>query len=173
MILATHAITSAALAALMPDQPILAFTAGVASHFLLDAIPHWDYDLRSSRKDENNPLNNDMIIGRDFWFDLIKLGADTFLGLALGWLFFHQFFLDHGSLGLLTFAAGAIGGLLPDALQFAYFKLRPPAGGWLTALQRFHYWIHADQAWKLKPLVGIVSQTLLVATIILTVKIIL
>lgn len=141
MILATHAIAGAALAAAMPDRPILAFTAGAASHFLLDAIPHWDYKLRSSRKDEDNPLNNDIVIGRYFWFDLIKIGTDALLGLILSWLFFHSFFADHGQLGLLTFIAGAIGGLLPDALQFAYFKLRSP---WLTALQRFHYWIHAD-----------------------------
>src|SRR3989344_6041507 len=133
MILATHAIAGAALAATMPDQPILAFIAGAASHFLLDAIPHWDYELRSSRKDEKNPLNNDIMIGRDFWFDLIKLGTDALVGLVLSWLFFQSFFT--GQLGLLTFTAGAAGGLLPDALQFAYFKLRSP---WLTALQRFH-----------------------------------
>ena len=173
MILATHAITGVALATITPDQPILAFTAGVVSHFLLDAIPHWDYELRSKRENENNPLNNDMIIGRDFWFDLIKLGADTFLGLVLGWLFFYSFFIGHGSLGLLTFTAGAIGGLLPDALQFAYFKLRPPAGGWLTALQRFHYWIHADHEKKLEPVIGVISQAFLVAVIISAVKFIL
>ena len=173
MILATHAIAGAALAAIMPDRPILAFTAGVASHFLLDAIPHWDYELRSKQEDKNNPLNNDMIIGRDFWLDLIKLGADTFLGLGLGWLFFQSFFLDHGALGFLTFVAGAIGGLLPDALQFAYFKLRPPAGGWLTTLQRFHYWIHADHDHKLEPIIGIISQAFIVAVVVLTVKVIL
>lgn len=170
MILATHAITGAAFAAVMPDRPILAFTTGVMSHFLLDAIPHWDYELRSKREDASNPLNNDMIINREFWFDLIKLGADTFVGIGLGWLFFHQFFTNYGSLGLLTFAAGVIGGLLPDALQFAYFKFRSPA---LTALQRFHYSIHADHARKLKPLVGVVTQALIVVAIILVVKIIL
>jgi hypothetical protein len=170
MILATHAITGVALATIMPDRPFMAFTTGVVSHFLLDAIPHWDYDLRSKREDENNPLNNDMIIGRDFWFDLIKLGADTFLGLGLGWIFFQSFFLDHGSLGLLTFTAGAIGGLLPDALQFAYFKLRSPS---LTAIQRFHYWIHADHEKKLEPAIGVISQAFLVAVIISAVKFIL
>src|SRR3990167_1259005 len=101
MILATHAIAGAALVVAIPERPILAFAAGVASHFLLDTIPHWDYELRSSQKDENNPLNNDIVIGSDFWFDLIKIGTDTFLGLALSWFFFFPFFTGHGSLGLL------------------------------------------------------------------------
>ena len=169
MILATHAIAGAALATVMPDQPILAFTAGVMSHFLLDTIPHWDYELRSKREDENNPLNNDIVVSRDFWFDLIKIDGDALAGLALAWFFFHQFFTDHGQLGFLTFALGVAGGLFPDVLQFAYFKLRSP---WLAALQRFHYWIHADHERKLKPFVGVVTQALLVAVIILAVKII-
>ena len=168
MILATHAIAGAALAAAMPGQPVLAFAAGAASHFLLDAIPHWDYELRSSRKDEKNPLNNDIVIGRDFWFDLIKLGADTFVGLTLSWFFFQSFFI--GQLGLSTFAMGAVGGLLPDLLQFVYFKLRSP---WLTALQRFHQWIHADHDHKLEPVIGIISQAFLIAIIISTVRFIL
>lgn len=168
MILTTHVIAGAALAAAMPNRPLLAFATGVVSHFLLDAIPHWDYKLRSSRKDENNPLNDNIVMGRDFQLDLIKISGDAFFGLTLSWFFFRSFFT--GPLGLLTFAAGTIGGLLPDALQFAYFKLRSP---WLTALQRFHQWIHADHARKLKPAVGIVTQTLLVMAIVLAVKFIL
>lgn len=168
MILATHAVAAAALAATMPNQPVLAFAAAGASHFLLDAIPHWDYELRSSRKDRNNPLNDDIVLGRDFWFDSIKLGADTVLGLALTWFLFRSFFT--GPLGTLTFAAGITGGLLPDLLQFAYFKLRWP---WLTTLQRFHYWIHADHNRKLKPFIGITLQALIAATIILAVKVML
>lgn len=170
MILATHAIAGAALAAAMPNRPMLAFVAGAASHFLLDAIPHWDYKLRSSWKDKNNPLNDDIAIGRDFWFDLTKISGDALIGLILSWFFFRSFFIGHGWLSLLTFVAGVTGGLLPDAFQFAYFKLRSP---WLTSLQRFHYWIHADYARKLKPLVGVITQTLLIIAIILATKFIL
>jgi hypothetical protein len=42
MILSTHAIAS-----LFPSHPTLAVVAGFASHFAFDAIPHWDYPLRS------------------------------------------------------------------------------------------------------------------------------
>ena len=47
MILITHAIVGGAIASLLPSQPALAVCAAFASHFAIDAIPHWDYPLRS------------------------------------------------------------------------------------------------------------------------------
>ena len=47
MILTTHAIVGGALASLFPTHPITAIAAGFASHFVIDAIPHWDYPLQS------------------------------------------------------------------------------------------------------------------------------
>jgi hypothetical protein len=47
MILSTHAVVGGAIASLVPSDPILAAAAGFASHFAIDAIPHWDYPLRS------------------------------------------------------------------------------------------------------------------------------
>src|ERR1700738_4714821 len=40
MILSTHAIVGGALANLLPSHPVVAITAGFASHFAIDAIPH-------------------------------------------------------------------------------------------------------------------------------------
>jgi hypothetical protein len=58
--------------------------------------------------------------------------------------------------------AAAFGAILPDALQFVYYRLRPR---WLTPLQRFHLWIHAryrinSHFW------GVVSQSLLVGIVL-------
>ena len=47
MILSTHAVVGGAIASLGPSDPILAAAAGFASYFAIDAIPHWDYPLRS------------------------------------------------------------------------------------------------------------------------------
>ena len=47
MILSTHAIVGGAIASLFPSHPALVAVAGFASHFAIDAIPHWDYPLRS------------------------------------------------------------------------------------------------------------------------------
>jgi len=152
MTLATHAVAGAALASLMPAHPAAAFAAGFLSHFLLDAIPHWDYHLASSRKDEANPLNDDLVISRDFYFDLIKIIGDALLGLIVSWWWFGPYAL-----------IGAIGAQLPDLLQFAYFKLRGPI---LTPLQTFHQWIHTDYRIKKRPVLGISLQVLLVLAII-------
>src|SRR6516225_11831962 len=43
MILSTHAIVGGTIASLFPSHPALVVAAGFASHFAIDAIPHWDY----------------------------------------------------------------------------------------------------------------------------------
>jgi hypothetical protein len=45
--LSTHAIVGGAIASLISSHPLLAAVAGFTSHFVIDAIPHWDYRLRS------------------------------------------------------------------------------------------------------------------------------
>jgi hypothetical protein len=47
MILSTHAVVGVALASFVPSHPFAAFVIGFASHFALDAIPHWDYPIKS------------------------------------------------------------------------------------------------------------------------------
>ncbi len=70
MTLTTHALVGASVAALFPSSPSLALGAALASHFLVDAIPHWHYQLRSAVGDTDNPLDADMVIGRLFFVDL-------------------------------------------------------------------------------------------------------
>jgi hypothetical protein len=47
MILSTHAIVGGAIASLFPSHLVLVVAAGFASHFAIDAIPHWDYPLQA------------------------------------------------------------------------------------------------------------------------------
>jgi len=138
MILTNHAIVGAALAGLTPQQPLTGFAIGFLSHFLLDAIPHWDYELHSRKRDENNPINDDIVLGKAFVKDILKVGLDGTVGLLLS-LFLFAYFLHYSLIDVL---AGAIGAMLPDALQFVYMKWRHEP---LVSLQRFHLWIHADE----------------------------
>ena len=58
LILATHAIVGAATASQIPNHPVIALLAGIASHFAIDAIPHWDYPLvrrRQQRRSRAEP----------------------------------------------------------------------------------------------------------------------
>ncbi|KKU79639.1 MAG: hypothetical protein UY04_C0005G0014 [Parcubacteria group bacterium GW2011_GWA2_47_7] len=136
MILATHAVVGAAAANIFPGHPMMAFVVGFLSHFVLDAIPHWHYTLLSSRHDHTDPMNSDIILNKDFPLDLFKIGCDAMLGIGLAVLFLHATTPYYLSVTIL----GAIGGIMPDALQFAYFKWRHEP---LVTLQRFHHWIHA------------------------------
>lgn len=137
MTLTTHAIVGTAAARIFSFHPVAAFCAAFASHFLIDALPHWDYNLRSAKKDEQNPMQNDMIIGKDFFIDLVKIGFDALLGIVLS----YGIFQPVGRYEILIVALGAFAGILPDPLQFVYFKWRHEP---MVSLQKFHTWIHTD-----------------------------
>jgi hypothetical protein len=144
MILTTHAIVGAAIASLIPDHPVGAFLVGVASHFAIDAIPHWDYPLRSMfRRAAGTSLIVDTGLLTDFGF----IALDGIAGLALAiWVFATP-------TTIATIMLGALGGMAPDPLQFVH-RLYPHEP--LRTLQRFHLWIHTKTrlGWKL----GVTSQ---------------
>jgi hypothetical protein len=131
----------------------------------MDAIPHWEYDLLSSKKDLNNPLNNDIIVGKDFFSDLIKVLADTLIGIIASLVIFYLFGLG-GSVLILT--AGIVGGIIPDILQFVYFRFR---GEPFKSLYLFHYRIHSrNKRLEKHFIIGIFLQILIVSIILLLAK---
>ena len=146
MILSTHAIVGGAIASFIPTHPALALIAGFASHFMIDAIPHWDYPLLSiaiGKQADNRRLR----LSRGVIADLLLIGGDAVIGFALSiWLFATP---DT----VWTICLGAIGGMLPDPLQFVHsiFPREP-----LRTLQRFHGRMHTKRqlVWKL----GVSSQ---------------
>ena len=138
MTLTAHAITGAALASLVPDQPLVGFAVGFISHFVLDAIPHWDYKLSSKKEDGNNHMNDDMVINKNFIKDILKISFDGILGL----LFAYFIFVFYFKFSTFVVLSGVIGAMMPDALQFVYMKWRHEP---LISLQKFHLWIHADK----------------------------
>jgi len=146
MILSTHAIVGGAIASLFPSHPLLVALAGFASHFAIDAIPHWDYPLRSisvGRKADNRRLKISVLLVRD----LSLIGADACFGLATALLLF----ATAGTVWVI--ALGAVAGMLPDPLQFVH-SLYPREP--LKSLQRFHGWMHSKRklAWR----IGVASQ---------------
>lgn len=165
MTLATHALVGASLATLVPGHEIVAFSLGFASHFILDSIPHWDYKLLSISEDVNNRLNTDMRINHFFIFDIISIGFDIALGLFLS-IFMYIVILKHSFDIPFTLLVGAGAAILPDFLQFVYFKIRSEP---LKSLQRFHMWIHADTNLNDKPLKGIFYQMCVATTVVVAV----
>ena len=137
MTLTTHGIVGAAVARVFAWHPVSAFFVAFLSHYIIDVLPHWDYDLKSARHDGNNHLNNDIVLNRDFVFDFIKIAFDAFFGLFLSFMVFQP----AGNYQIFIIAFGVIGGVFPDFLQFAYFKFRCQP---FILLQKFHHWCHTD-----------------------------
>lgn len=134
MTLTTHAVVGAAMASLVPQNPLLGFTLGFASHFCLDSIPHWaqgEVLLRSVHKETANPLSRRVGGGKAFVRDVSIVLADSALGFGAAVLIL--FYLFHVPLHIVLL--GALAGQMPDGLQFIYIKLRPK---FMDGLQRFH-----------------------------------
>ncbi|MCA1379007.1 hypothetical protein I6F16_36445 [Bradyrhizobium sp. IC4060] len=153
MILSTHAVVGGAIASLVPSNPALAAMAGFASHFAIDAIPHWDYSLRSPPfgKGADHPR---LKLSRALLFDLVSIGVDACAGIALAiWLFATP-------ASAPAIALGAMAAILPDPLQFVH-SVCPQEP--LITLQRFHERIHSKRklAWKL----GVSSQIAFAAVV--------
>jgi hypothetical protein len=80
MILTTHAVVGAALASFVPSHPAVAFVLGFGSHFILDAIPHVDYPIRS--RSVNPKFGAPMAFDRALLQDVVTIGSDGLFGLV-------------------------------------------------------------------------------------------
>lgn len=163
MILATHSITGAAIGYLLPQNPILAFSLGFLSHFLTDAIPHWHYPVFSAKRNPENHMDDNMEMNKWFIVDLLDISLDFAIGLAISIFIFHpEISFDPAMVSILS---GAIGGVIPDPLQFLYWKF---PNHFIIPLQRFHLWIHSTTDIDKMHLIGIISQAGFAALVIWT-----
>ncbi len=159
MTLTPHIVTGAVAARIFTSHPVAAFVLGCATHFMLDAIPHWDYKI-DSLSDENtgsDPLNKKVRFNKILFFDVGKVLLDVALGFTL--LFWFIFPISNLSILL----AGAIGGVLPDFLQFVFgiWKNTP-----LRLHQKFHHFIHAKKKLDDRPWIGVPIQVGIVGIIL-------
>ena len=117
----------------MPAHPWLGLSLAFASHFLLDALPHWDYPIRSSSI--NPDIAARMKYDGALIADLLTIGFDAALGIVVAVTLFNA----QTPTSYLLALGGACAGIFPDALQFAYMRFPHQP---LTSIQRFHEWIH-------------------------------
>ena len=152
MVLSTHAVIGASLAGALGANPALGFLVGVVSHFAIDAIPHWDYQLRSV--DLAPSRRNLQIDAAKILLDL-SLGFLACLGLFGG---------VSGYAVISSFTIRALGGIFPDLLQVVYFASRRR---YLARLQRFHQQLQTNKALAGKPWLGASLQVALAALVYL------
>jgi len=115
MIICNHVVAGGLIGVALQGHPVAAFAVGMASHFVLDAIPHWGID----------PTRED---GEAYFISVAK--KDGCAGCALlgatWWL----------SPDKLSMAAAMVGSCLPDLDKpYEYFTKKKLFPAWF---RRFH-----------------------------------
>jgi hypothetical protein len=152
MILAIHAITGAVVSANAENIAEAAFL-GLVSHYLLDSIPHTDYELKQL---ENNSIKTS---AREY----LKIAAD----LLIGGLVILFFLMRRNFNGIALILTGAFFGLLPDGLSFLDCQIKNKDKNIFTkslsAVNRFHKKMHSKSKNKK---IALFSQFIFVALLI-------
>ena len=125
-----HAITGAFVAAVF-NEPLISLPAAFASHFVADAIPHWNYQVKGGLRARH------AVMAADLLFSLVLLLILTATVNATPWLVF----------------AGGIAGIAPDTMWLPYFLTGKPSNissqkNPLHLFRRFHFWIQWSETAK-------------------------
>jgi len=147
-----HVPVGMLLAHALPGGPVTAFAAGVASHLLLDAIPHGDAGIGHwVASAPNRKIRLQRILPMS--------AADQILTFCLFLVLMHSPFFLHDSLPQLL--AGAAGSVFPDYVSGIRDLLpRPPA--WLEKLHRLHDGCHFRGRDPFNTFTGLLFQIALV-----------
>lgn len=121
-----HALVSGAIVAAIPD-PVISLPLAFFSHFLMDAVPHWDFGTNWR--------------GRSKAATGMVAIADTLVGFTV------TYFVFGGKVSLPILLAGMSLGNLPDWLEAPYYiffasqhkkDLSPKASFWETLTYRIY-----------------------------------
>jgi hypothetical protein len=125
--------TTATIVTHATGSPALGFVAAVASHFVLDMIPHLDIPPSAPRI----PGTDDVELTPRIWTQIVLDNGIAVLGVAYLWI------THFGYPNLTPFVLGAAGGFLPDFIDnvpFWKYSLRKLPG--IKQLHKFHEWTH-------------------------------
>jgi len=149
MILSSHEIVGAAIVNSMPNHPVIGISLALASHYLLDMVPHSDYEL-SGLLDEKAKAQGASWENKAMLKSTARGVVDFLVGAVICGLIF-----VHDERTLVLTALGAFVGALPDLLQFihAFYK------GWpMRYVQRFHDFFHSPDKMLGKKVQGYLIQ---------------
>jgi len=139
------------LASSISGGPVSALCLGVASHLVLDAIPHGDAGIGHWVHSSPNHVTKLQRLLPIVFVDQILAAGVFFLLLSSPLL---------ASTAFWTLFAGAFGSILPDYLT-GFRDLLPKPPRWLESIHRFHEKCHYRGHDPLSIRGGLVFQTLL------------
>lgn len=164
MILSVHAVVGAGVASLIPGQPVAGFALAFASHLLLDAIPHRDYDLLSlsgNAKEGLSLKDNTHKRFHQLKRDMFLVSVDAVVGIILAGIFFYNPAYP------FIFLIGALASMLPDFTTFLSLFYKPKI---LQFFVRFHLNVmHSKVVLKLKEIPGVCLQFMTIGVLFLIV----
>lgn len=106
-----HVVVGAAIAAKV-GNPALAIPLALASHFVLDKVPHWNPHLFTETQKLGQPARQSTIIAV----------VDVALALGIG-LFVASRYADDPTMSL-TVLACSLASVLPDIIKWPYYYLK-------------------------------------------------
>lgn len=142
-----HTVVGAAIAAKI-GNPALSLPLALASHFVLDLLPHWNPHL-------NTELGK---FGRLRGKTVTFIATDVILSLAGGLLIASTVLPDQNKFAIVI--VGAFMGVLPDVLEAPHFFMGIHHK-WIMKLLRFQKCIQNDAP----PVLGTLTQVLLLAAV--------
>lgn len=117
MILTSHIIISGLIGSRIQNY-FLAAVIGFVSHYILDAIPHWDFYISSEKfKKEAGIKKWGFLKEKYFWKEMSKIITDILIGSVFLFLFLNK--IPYQNIKIVLVAA--IFGILPDAANLIYF----------------------------------------------------
>lgn len=145
MILTAHILAGAATASVTGNY-WLAGLFGFLSHFVLDFLPHKEYDIENLKQGK---------FSRRFWIDGAKVLLDILIGFSL--VFYFILFYQKKMIILI----GAALGILPDFFSFlSYFF---PVQNHLALIGFLHKKVHFLENKKINFLTKVFTQTAVIA----------
>ena len=149
MILSVHILAGAAIGLKLHNW-WLVFLLSILAHYLMDTIPHREYDITSLKR----KLSKKSIP------DLAQIAIDFLVGIILA------FWFTWSSAPFITVAAGIVGSVLPDLLTFIYWQTKTPL---LRKITNFHRNTIHPKNNKNTPLIWGLGTQVIAAVIILSI----
>jgi hypothetical protein len=158
MILTPHAIIGAAVSSALPGYPVLGFFLAIASHYIVDLIPHNHYEHSRFIIKETKSIAS-LVNNIEAVYQLLMICFDFFIGL-----FFAMFIFSRDWDTLLIVLLGVAGGVLPDFLRFFYYKYKKEP---FVSLAKFHNIFESKNCLDHKPILGATIQAITTITFVL------
>lgn len=105
-----HVAVGAAIATKIPN-PFVAIPLALASHFILEKVPHWNPHLNTETEKYGRPTKKSTII----------VIIDTSLALVVGGFFAYRALPNQAH--AITILAASLASVLPDLIEAPYFFL--------------------------------------------------